>query len=420
MTHTGRRRSPTTTAVPLLAGFDTITYSSQARISTDIRAQLAKDKEAAQIAAKVGAVHCPEWLGARVLPSGGRGASFIVETEDFSVKIMGEHMETWPGLCVELRSFFLHTHEEGAQGAVKASLAWLREHLLADEDAKLLQALCSWKTVTPSRFDLHIDWQGGFAPSFGAGEVERFIKPRRLKWHPFFEGTHCTGYRFGSGDPILARLYNKSTERRARHDEGYFALLAASDDFASSHPRFALDLDFLLTQPLTIIAPLLADRPADWRYVRSLATALTEQLDQLQASELDWGLCHGDAQGGNAHLAPDGTLTFFDFDVCGFGWRVYDIAVFCWGAALGKARLGWDAQTVDRLRAAYLSGYEAVRPLRPMEHEAIDALVLLRQYWYLGLEGGHRDSWGVASTGVPSSSSERWRSCATGRPSTTS
>jgi hypothetical protein len=48
-----------------------------------------------------------------------------------------------------------------------------------------------------------------------------------VKWHPFFEGNRCTGYRFGSGTPILARLYNKSIERRARHDEGYFALLAA-------------------------------------------------------------------------------------------------------------------------------------------------------------------------------------------------
>ena len=219
MTHTKRRGSPTTDAVPLLAGFDTIMYSSRARISQEVRTQLAKDKEAAQIAARVGAVHCPDWLGARVLPNGGRGASFIVETEDFSVKIMGEHMETLPGLCVELRSFFLHTHEDGAKGAVEASLAWIREHLLADQDAKLVQALCSLKTATPSRFDLHIDWQGGFAPSFDAGEVERFVKPRRLKWRPFFEGTRCTGYHFGSGDPILARLYNKSTERRARHDD---------------------------------------------------------------------------------------------------------------------------------------------------------------------------------------------------------
>jgi hypothetical protein len=238
-------RSPLATdAVPLLAGFDTITYSSRARISRDVRVQLAQEKQAAQIAARVGAIHCPEWLGARVLPSGGRGASFLLETEDFTVKIMGEHMETWPGLCVELRSFFLHTHEEGAQGAVEASLTWIREHLLADQDTKLVHTLCSWKTVTPSRFDLHIDWQGGFAPTFDAGEVERFVKPRRLKWHPVFEGTHCTGYRFGSGTPILARIYNKSTERRARHDEGYFALLAARDPVAFDPSRDVWRLEF--------------------------------------------------------------------------------------------------------------------------------------------------------------------------------
>src|SRR5262249_7093195 len=53
------------------------------------------------------------------------------------------------------------------------------------------------------------------------------VKPRQVKWHPSFEGTRCTGYHFGSGGPILAHLYEKSAERRTRHDEGYFALVAA-------------------------------------------------------------------------------------------------------------------------------------------------------------------------------------------------
>jgi hypothetical protein len=99
VTHTKCRCSPPTDAIPLLAGFDTITYSSRARISADVRTTLAKEKEVAQIAAKMGAVHCPDWLGARVPPNGGRGASLLIETEDFTVKIMDEHMETWPGLC---------------------------------------------------------------------------------------------------------------------------------------------------------------------------------------------------------------------------------------------------------------------------------------------------------------------------------
>jgi hypothetical protein len=210
-----------------VAGFDTIIYSSPARLSPRMRAQLEQGKETAQVRAKVGGVHCPDWLGARVLPTGAKGYTFLIETEDFTVKVTGEHMLTWPGLVVELRSFFLHTHEGGAQGAVEASLAWVREHLLADQKPSEVRALCSFATVTPSRFDLHMDWQGGFAPTFDAGKVVRFVKPRRVKWHPYFEGNRCTGYRFGAGGPILARLYNKSIERCARHDEGYFALLAA-------------------------------------------------------------------------------------------------------------------------------------------------------------------------------------------------
>jgi hypothetical protein len=71
VTHTKRRCPSPTDAIPLLAGYDTITYSSRARISADVRTTLAKEKEVAQIAAKMGAVHCPDWLGARVLPNGG-------------------------------------------------------------------------------------------------------------------------------------------------------------------------------------------------------------------------------------------------------------------------------------------------------------------------------------------------------------
>jgi hypothetical protein len=239
-----RRGKPSSDAVPQLAGYDSITYSSQARISTAIRAKLDADKEVAQALAREGAAYCPDWLGARLLPNGGRGYSFILEHEDFTIKVAGQNMVTWPGLCVELRSFFLHTHEGGARGAVEASLAWIRAKLLHDQKAGDVQALCSFETVTPSRFDLHIDWQGGFAPTFDAGEVERFVKPRRVKWHPYFEGNRCTGYRFGSGDAILARLYDKSTERRTRHDEGYFALLAARNPSTFDPDKSVWRLEF--------------------------------------------------------------------------------------------------------------------------------------------------------------------------------
>jgi Ser/Thr protein kinase RdoA (MazF antagonist) len=195
------------------------------------------------------------------------------------------------------------------------------------------------------------------------------------------------------GDPLTPP---KQTESLARSYGGAVAAIhSATDDFSSTHPRFALDMDVLLAKPVAVVQPYLAHRPADWRFLRELQAAVTERLVSLPAHDLDYGVCHGDAQGGNAHMTPDGTITFFDFDVCGYGWRAYDIAVFFWGAALGRVRLGWSAETVAQLCAAYLSGYQKRRPLDLVDEEAIAPCVLLRQFWYLGLEAGNWDTWGI-------------------------
>jgi hypothetical protein len=108
--------------------------------------------------------------------------------------------------------------------ACEEALCWVRDTLLYDAKEADRQAT-TFANVTVSRVDLHIDWQGGFIPSYSAGEERRFIRPRRTLWHPFNEGNTCQGYRFGSGKPLMARLYNKTAERKKRHDESYGVLL---------------------------------------------------------------------------------------------------------------------------------------------------------------------------------------------------
>lgn len=66
---------------------------------------------------------CPDWLGAQVLSHEARGGyGLLLETDDFSVKVLGEGISNRPGLFVELRSHFLHTHPEGPQGACEEAL----------------------------------------------------------------------------------------------------------------------------------------------------------------------------------------------------------------------------------------------------------------------------------------------------------
>jgi hypothetical protein len=152
----------------------------------------------------------------------------LLETDDFSVKVLGKGIPNRPGLFVELRSHFLHTHPEGPQGACEEALCWLRDTLLYDQNEHTVRNLACFEHVRLSRVDLHVDWRSGWTPSPSVGapsSPRRFIKPARVKWQAFTDGTTFTGFVFGSG-PVLARIYNKSYQARQKLDDGYFALLA--------------------------------------------------------------------------------------------------------------------------------------------------------------------------------------------------
>src|SRR5215471_21293702 len=119
---------------PLLAGMDTVYFSCDLPLSDAMREQLTKEKTIAQARATKRQVHCPEWLEARIAPQGAKGGyAFLIETEDFSVKLLGEHLQRWPSVFIEMRSHALHTHPEGAASAYEAALAWVRSHLYTDQ-----------------------------------------------------------------------------------------------------------------------------------------------------------------------------------------------------------------------------------------------------------------------------------------------
>jgi hypothetical protein len=233
----------------LLAGPDTLYFSCDAAISDEMRAKLAKEKAAAQVKASIErTVHCPDWLGARVCPQGARGGyAFLIETEDFSVKLLGERIQHRPGVYIELRSHALHTHPGGPQGACKAGLAWVREHLFGDQVETLAPGAISFATAKLSRADIHIDWQGGYVPTLSGAseELRHFIRPGKTKWAFHGQGHYPTGYSFGRGH-IQARLYNKTRETAERSDDAYTALLAAHNGEVFDPQRDVWRLEFQL------------------------------------------------------------------------------------------------------------------------------------------------------------------------------
>src|SRR5580765_6299765 len=133
--------------IPLLGGVDSLYFSCDLLLSEAMTAKLAAEKVTAQAMGKQ--VHCPDWLGARVCPQGAKGGyAYLLETEDFSVKLLGEPIPHRPGIFIEMRSLALHTHPHGAPGACEAALAWVREHLFADQYAAANEAI-SFEAAKP-------------------------------------------------------------------------------------------------------------------------------------------------------------------------------------------------------------------------------------------------------------------------------
>jgi hypothetical protein len=169
---------------PLLAGMDTVYFSCDLPLSDAVRERLTQEKSVAQAHAVQRQVRCPQWLEARIAAQGAKGGyAFLIETADFSVKLLGEHIQNRPSVFIEMRSHALHAHPEGAEGACEAALAWVRTHLYADQFVAAKDAI-SFSAAKISRADIHVDGQGGYAPALRnlSEELRRAFSLAAVRW----------------------------------------------------------------------------------------------------------------------------------------------------------------------------------------------------------------------------------------------
>jgi Ser/Thr protein kinase RdoA (MazF antagonist) len=161
---------------------------------------------------------------------------------------------------------------------------------------------------------------------------------------------------------------------------------AAADDFSPPRPRAPLDLDALLGGPLGAMLPFFAERREARREVVRLASRLRARAEEV-APALDWGVCHGDLGATNVHVAARGGLTLFDFDLCGSGWRAWDL-VGAWAAALHEGDgVIWDA---------FVRGYREARGLSAADVSAVPLFHAIGRVWSLGMRARnapYRGSW---------------------------
>ncbi|MBK8083071.1 MAG: phosphotransferase [Devosia sp.] len=133
----------------------------------------------------------------------------------------------------------------------------------------------------------------------------------------------------------------------------------------------------------------------DWRKAPHVEGETLETLSALDArlrsdlrtygTDLDrFGLIHADMRLANLLVDDDGAVTLLDFDDCGFGWFLYDLA-----ASLSFIET---SPQVPALIRAWLGAYLEVRPLKPEDLKMIDTLILLRRMALLAWIGSHAET----------------------------
>lgn len=155
-----------------------------------------------------------------------------------------------------------------------------------------------------------------------------------------------------------------------------------SNNFAPSYQRQRMDLAFLVDKPVERLKRFWEDsHPENLDVLLVTAEEAREEILALirneEHTEDSWGPIGGDFHAYSIFF-DDNKPTFFNFDLCGPGWRAYDIAVFLFNTNLIHQRS-------PELAEAFFAGYYSVRPLSTNEHEAISPFITIRRIWQTAL-----------------------------------
>ncbi len=199
------------------------------------------------------------------------------------------------------------------------------------------------------------------------------------------------GRRYG----ILAR-FAAGEHLRQRPDsaavEVYGHIIAQIHTLADAMPqtlnRPSIDLDPLLAQWIAAFAAEVPERQEDAAYLKESAAILLPRIQALPKSKPYYGLVHGDVIRANAQVSDDGQVTVLDFDLCGFCWRVYDVASY-----LAVIRNLPEEQESEQ---AFLRGYQQIRHLDDVEKKALPVFEAIRTIFSIGIPAMNVSHWGSA------------------------
>jgi Ser/Thr protein kinase RdoA (MazF antagonist) len=145
----------------------------------------------------------------------------------------------------------------------------------------------------------------------------------------------------------------------------------------------------LLKESFELIKQFIPVDTEEMKWMKKVQAYLLEQYDNTFPELLRFGVVHMDIWFDNLNIHNNEDITLFDFDFCGNGWLVQDIAYYM----LQLFNTEKDpAQHAIKLEH-FLTGYQSVTPIHNHEKELIPAASVSMYFFYLGVQCQRFENW---------------------------
>ena len=127
----------------------------------------------------------------------------------------------------------------------------------------------------------------------------------------------------------------------------------------------------------------------EMQFVKKAGSYLTAAFCQLDSSELRTGAVHLDLWYDNMNIDAEEGLTVFDFDFCGNGWLLLDIA-YC---VMQLFHTEPERTRFEAKADAFFKGYEGITPISKAEKDLIPMAGVAIWIFYLGVQNQRFNNW---------------------------
>lgn len=132
-----------------------------------------------------------------------------------------------------------------------------------------------------------------------------------------------------------------------------------------------------------------AESLEEMQFVKRVGGYLTTLFAQADTSQLRKGAVHLDVWYDNLNITDDRAITLFDFDFCGNGWLLLDVAYF----VVQLFNTEPDKTLFAKKQVAFYEGYEAITAFSDEEKRLIPHAALAIWLFYLGVQSRRFDNW---------------------------